>query len=41
MSGTIYAQAAGDAPAALAVASAAGEECDTNSCFFCTGPETD
>lgn len=36
MANTLYAETAGDS----AVASAA-DDCDTNSCFFCTSPETD
>ncbi len=41
MTSIIYPETAGDGGGASTVASAAGEECDTYSCFFCTGPETD
>jgi len=41
MTGTIHAESVGDGGGASTVASAAAEECDTYSCFFCTGPETD
>ncbi|MGZ4662803.1 MAG: hypothetical protein ACXVYB_16155 [Arthrobacter sp.] len=41
MTRAIYAETAGDGAAASALAAAAGEECDTNSCYFSTGPETD
>lgn len=37
MANTLYAEASGSDGA---VASAA-DDCDTNSCFFCTSPETD
>jgi hypothetical protein len=36
MSGTVYAETASDT-----VVTAAVDDCDTNSCFFCTSPETD
>lgn len=37
MANTLYAETAGGDSA---VASAA-DDCDTNSCYFCTSPETD